>query len=130
MKTITLLTVVAMLLMEIIGPKSSVGGSMGFMIVFVAVMLTVAVYEAWSNNRGAFGWIVNIVCSIFGGLTAIAVIGMGMEAMLLQLHLEGTFASWQHPMKYGMVVVIAILMVIGSWLPLQIANRFRATAAP
>lgn len=55
MKAITLLAVAAMLLVEIFGSKASVGGSMSFMLVFVLVMLAVAIYEAWSNERGAIG---------------------------------------------------------------------------
>ncbi|MDH2343081.1 hypothetical protein [Bradyrhizobium sp. SSUT77] len=60
MKTITLLAVAAMLLVEIFGPKSSVG-----------------------------------------------------------------VASSQHPLKYVVVAAIAIVMVVGSWMPLWAVNRFR-----
>lgn len=125
MKTITLLAVAAMLLVEILGPKSSVGGSMTFMLVFVVVMLTVAIYEAWSNGRGAIGWIGNIIASAFGGLIAVALIGIGMDELLPHLHLEGSLASSQHPLKYVLVAVIAVLMVLGSWIPLWTLNRFR-----
>ncbi|MGL9617780.1 hypothetical protein QRQ56_07260 [Bradyrhizobium sp. U531] len=125
MKTITLLAVAAMLLLEVFGPTSSVGGSMSFMLVFVIVTLAVPIYEAWSNRRGAIGWIVNLFASIVGGLTAIALVGMAMETILPHLHLEGSLASSQHPLKYVVVAVIAILMVAGSWIPLQIVNRLR-----
>jgi len=125
MKTITLLAVAAMLLLEVFGPTSSVGGSMSFMLVFVVVTLAVAIYEAWSNRRGVLGWIVNLLASIIGGLTTIALVGMGMEAILPYLHLEGSLASSQQLLKYVVVAVIAILMVAGSWIPLQIVNRLR-----
>ena len=125
MRTITLLAVAAMLLLEVFGPRSSVGGSMGFMLVFFVVILAVAIYEAWANGRGAIGWIVNIVASVVGGLTAIALIGMALETILPYLHLEGSLASSQHPLKYVVVTVIAILMVLGSWIPLRIVNRLR-----
>ena len=125
MKTITLLAVAAMLLLEVFGPTSSVGGSMSFMLVFVVVTLAVAIYEAWANRRGALGWIVNLFVSILGGLTAIAVIGMAMETILPHLHLGGSLASSQDPLKYVLVVVIAILMVAGSWIPLLMVNRLR-----
>ncbi|WP_298243433.1 hypothetical protein [uncultured Bradyrhizobium sp.] len=125
MKTITLLAVAAMLLLEVFGPTSSVGGSMSFMLVFVVVTLAVAIDEAWANRRGALGWIVNLFVSILGGLTAIAVIGMAMETILPHLHLGGSLASSQDPLKYVLVVVIAILMVAGCWIPLQIVNRLR-----
>lgn len=59
------------------------------MLVFVAAMLGVAIYEIWSNRRGAIGWIVNIVAAAFGGLLAAALIGMAMDAMLPHLQFEG-----------------------------------------
>ncbi|MBR0845518.1 hypothetical protein JQ607_35470 [Bradyrhizobium liaoningense] len=125
MKTITLLAVAAMLLLDLIGPKSSVGGSMSFVLVLVLVILAVAIYEAWSRERGAIGWIVNFCASAFGGLLVVALIGVAMDTMLPYLHLEGSLASSQHPLKYLLLAVIAIVMVLGSWLPLQIVNRLR-----
>ena len=125
MKTITLLAIAAMLLLEVFGSTSSVGGSMSFMLVFVVVILAVAIYEAWSNGRGVMGWIVNLFASAVGGLTAVALIGMAMEAALPHFHLEGSLASWQHPLKYVVVAAIALLMVLGSWIPLQVLNRLR-----
>ncbi|TFV72126.1 hypothetical protein E4K64_25340 [Bradyrhizobium frederickii] len=125
MKTITLLAVAAMLLLEVFGPTSSVGGSMSFMLVFVVVMLAVAIYEAWSTKRGVMGWIVNLFASIVGGLTAVALIGMAMEAVLPYLRLEGSLASSQHPLKYVVVAAMAIFMVLGSWIPLLVLNRLR-----
>jgi hypothetical protein len=124
-KAITLLAVAAMLLVEIFGPQASVGGSMSFMLVFVLVVLAVAIYEAWSNKRGVMGWIVNLFASIIGGLVAVALIGMGMEALLPHLHLEGSLASSQHPLKYVLVAAIAIVMVLGSWMSLWAVNRLR-----
>ncbi|WP_027517787.1 hypothetical protein [Bradyrhizobium sp. WSM1417] len=125
MKAITLLAVAAMLLVEVFGSKASVGGSMSFMLIFVLVMLAVAIFEAWSNKRGAMGWIVNLFASVVGGLVAVALIGIAMEAMLPYLHLEGSLASSQHPLKFVLVAAIAICMVLGSWLPLWAVNRLR-----
>ena len=125
MKTITLLAVAAMLLLEAFGPTSSVGGSMSFMLVFVVVMLAVAIYEAWSNGRGAIGWIVNVLVCAFGALVAIALVGMAMDLVLPYLHLEGSLASSQNPLKYVVVAAVAIIMVLGSWIPLQVLNRLR-----
>lgn len=125
MKAIILLAMAAMLLVEIFGPKESVGGSMTFMLVFVLVILSVAIHEAWSQARGVGGWIVNLFASAVGGLFAVALIGMAMEAMLPHLHLEGSLASSQQPLKYVLVAAIALFMVLGSWLPLQLVNRLR-----
>ena len=101
MKTITLLAVVAMLL------------------------LAVAIYEAWSNGRGAIGWIVNVLACAFGALIAIALVGMAMDLVLPYLRLEGSLASSQNPLKYVVVAAIALVMVLGSWIPLQVLNRLR-----
>ncbi|MFB6417085.1 MULTISPECIES: hypothetical protein [Bradyrhizobium] len=125
MKTITLLAVAVMLLLEIFGPTSSVGGSMTFMLVFVVVILAVAIYEAWLNRRGTIGWIVNVLVCAFGALVAIALVGMAMDSGLPYLHLEGSLASSQHPLKYAVVAAVALLIVLGSWIPLQIVNRLR-----
>ncbi|GMO78720.1 hypothetical protein [Bradyrhizobium ottawaense] len=124
MKTIALLAIAAMLL-EILGPTSSVGGSMSFMLVFVVVTLAVTIYEAWSSKRGAIGWIVNVFASVVGGLTVVALIGMAMDAGLPYLQLEGSLASSQNPVKYVVVTLVAIVIVLGSWIPLQIVNRLR-----
>ena len=125
MKTITLLAVAAVVLLEVFGPTSSVGGSMSFMLVLALVVLAVAIYEAWSNGRDAIGWVVNIVAAAFGGLLGVALIGMGMDAMLPYLQLEGSLASSQNPVKYVVVTLVAIVIVLGSWIPLQIVNRLR-----
>ena len=95
------------------------------LLVFVAVLLAVAIYEAWSNRRGAVGWIVNVVAAAFGGLLAVAFIGMGMDATLPYLQFEGSLASSQNPLEYVVVALIAIVMVLGSWIPLRILNRRR-----
>ncbi|MCK1654043.1 hypothetical protein IVA88_21750 [Bradyrhizobium sp. 149] len=94
------------------------------MLIFVLVVLAVAIYEAWSNKRGALGGIINVLAAAFGGLVAVALIGMAMQAMLPYLHLEGSLASSQHALKYILVAAIAIV-VLGSWMPLWAVNRFR-----
>jgi len=124
-KAIVPLAIAAMLMAEIFGPKESVGGSMTFMLVFIVVTLSVAAYEAWSQVRGVGGWIVNIIAAGIGGLFAVALIGMAMEEMLPHLHLEGSLASSQHPLKYLLVTAMALFIVLGSWLPLQLVNRLR-----
>lgn len=125
MKAIVPLAIAAMLMAEIFGPRESVGGSMTFMLVFIVVTLSVAAYEAWSQVRGVGGWIVNIIAAGIGGLFAVALIGMAMEEMLPHLHLEGSLASSQHPLKYLLVTAMALFIVLGSWLPLQLVNRLR-----
>jgi len=125
MKTIALLAVLATILLGLIGTNSSVGGPLTIMLILFLTMLAVGIYEAWSNKRGALGWIVNIVASVIGGFVVAIFVGMAMEMMLPHLHLEGSLASSQHPLLYIVLAGMAILAVLGSWTTLQIANRFR-----
>ena len=61
MKYIALIAVIAIILLQFSGavPQASVGGPMTLALVFFAAVLAVAIHEAWSNNRGVLGWIVN-----------------------------------------------------------------------
>ena len=125
MKIITLIAVMAMLLLSVAMPTSSVGGPLTIMLILFLVMLAVAIHEAWLKKRGAPGWIVNIVVAVIGGFVVVIFAGMAMETILPHLHLEGSLASSQHPLLYISSAAMAILTVLGSWLMLQIVNRFR-----
>jgi uncharacterized membrane protein len=126
-RTITLLAVMAILLLEFSGamPKSSVDGPLTIMLILLLAMLAVGLYEAWLKKRGALGWIVSIVASVIGGFLAVTFGGMAMEMILPRLHLEGSLMSSQHPLLYILSAGMAILTVLGSWITLQIVNRFR-----
>ena len=125
MKIITLIAVMAMLLLSVAMPTSSVGGPLTIMLILFLVMLAVGIHEAWLKKRGAPGWIVNIVVSVIGGFVVVIFAGMAMEPILPHLHLEGSLASSQHPLLYVVSAAMAILTVLGSWITLQIVNRFR-----
>jgi uncharacterized membrane protein YeaQ/YmgE (transglycosylase-associated protein family) len=72
MKYIALVAVIAIILLQFSGavPQASVGGPMTLALVFFAAVLAVAIHEAWSNKRGALGWIVNIPVSFVGAFVA------------------------------------------------------------
>jgi hypothetical protein len=106
-------------------PKSSVGGPLTLFLIFFLAMLAVGLHEAWSNKRGAFGWIASIVCSVIGGFLAITFAGLVMEAILPFLGLNGPLATSQHPMRYVSYAGMMLLTLSGSWIALQIVNRFR-----
>ena len=125
MKAITLAAVLAMLLVGLVGSESSVGGPMTLVLVAFLIMLAVGIYEAWWNGRGPAGWILNIVLSVIGGIVAVSLTGMAMEEIITQIHFEGRLASSHHPMRYIAEVAMAVFTVLGSWIPLQIVNRFR-----
>jgi hypothetical protein len=129
LKIITLLAVMAMLLVDLFGSKSSVGGPITDLLVVFIVMLAVGIYEAWSRKRGALGWIVNIVAAVIGGFVAVSLAGMAMETILTQIRFQGRLATSHHPMRYIAEVGMAIFTVLGSWLTLQIVNRFRLMSA-
>ena len=92
MKMIALLTVAAMLL-STATMDSSVGGPMTNLFITFVAILAVGIYEAWSKERGALGWIVSIVVSVIGGVLAVALVGMAMEMVLDSVRLEGSLAS-------------------------------------
>lgn len=125
MKIIALVAVMAMLLLSVAMPNASVGGPLTIMLILFLAMLAVGIHEAWSKKRGVLGWIVNIVVAVIGGFVAVAFAGMAMETILPHLHLEGSLASSQHPLLYVVSAAMAILTMLGSWIPLQIVNRFR-----
>ncbi len=125
MKIIAVLAVLAMILQDLLGSRSSVGGPMGLLIISVVIILAVGIYEAWSQQRGAPGWIVNIVVAILGGIVAIILAGLLMEEVLPMLRLDGSLAASINPAKYLVYAAMALLMVFGPWAALQIVNRFR-----
>ncbi len=103
---------------------------MTIMFVLFIAMLAVGLYEAWLNKRGVLGWIVNIFASVIGGLVAGLVAATAMDIILPLLILpfvqfEGSLASSRHPLLYILEAGMAIVILLGSWLTLQIVNRFR-----
>jgi hypothetical protein len=127
MRTLALVGVIGILLFDFAGaiPKSSVGGPLALFLIFFLAMLAVGLHDAWSNKRGVLGWIVSIVCSVIGGFLAVTFGGMVMEAILPFLGLNGSLATSQHPMRYVSSVGMMVLTLLGSWVALQMVNRFR-----
>ena len=123
MKIIALVAVAAILLVDMVGSKSSVGGPMADLLVSFLIMLAVGIYESWSKDRGPLRWALNIVLAIVGGLVALSFIGMAMETIITAVHFEGTLATSQHPLRYIADVAIPVFTMLGSWIPLQIVNR-------
>jgi hypothetical protein len=122
-KTITLLAVMAALLLDFIGPKSSVGGPLTDLMLIFLTMLAVGIYEAVSEKRGAIGLIVNIIVAVIGGFAAASFGGLVTQEILSLVHFEGSLAKSHHPLLYISSAAIAILTVLGAWIALQIVNR-------
>ncbi|MBM3543866.1 MAG: hypothetical protein FJX44_05095 [Alphaproteobacteria bacterium] len=127
MRIIILIAVIAMVLLEVSDalPKSSVGGPMtAMMIVFLAV-LVLGLYEAWSQKRGAMGWIVSIVAAVVGGFIGSVVASMILGMVLSYLSLGVPLVETQHPVRYIASAGMMLLVMLGSWSALQIVNRYR-----
>ena len=127
MRIITLIAVTAILLLEFSDalPKSSVGGPMAMMMIVFLAVLALGLYEAWSQKRDVLGWIVSIVASVVGGFLGSAVASVILEIMLSQLNLGVPLAASQHPLRYIASAGMMLLALLGSWIALQIVNRYR-----
>jgi hypothetical protein len=133
MKYIALIAVIAILLLQFSGavPQSSVGGPLTLALVFFAAALAVGIHEAWTNKRGVLGWIVNIPVSLIGGFLAAEVGNLIFPLILMLanilglLNLGGSLAATGGPLLYVSLAGMMLLMLLGSWIALQIVNRWR-----
>lgn len=138
MKYIAPIAVIAIMLLQFSGavPQSSVGGPMTLAVVFLGAALAVGIEEAWSNRRGVLGWIVSIVTALVGGFLAAGVFGDMIVVSVLMLlemtgllaamgNLNGSLAATGGPMLYLALAGMMLLMLLGSWIALQIVNCWR-----
>jgi len=123
-KIITLIAVMAMLLLSVAMPTSSVGGPLTIMLIMLIAMLAVGIHDAWTKKRGPLGWIASIVAAVIGGFVAASLVSLVMDMIRPHLHLNGSLASSQHPLLYIALAGMAILTVLGSWITLQIPGWF------
>jgi hypothetical protein len=119
-KTITLFTVAAILLMHLFGSKSSVGSPMNDLLLVFAVMLAVGIYEA--RGRGPVGWLVYSFLAFIGGSIALCLTSLALEATVSALHTQGRFATLAQPLRHIADVVMPLAAVLGAWLPLRLMN--------
>ena len=120
MKTITLFTIAAILLMHLFGSRSAVGSPMTDILLSFAVMLAVGIYEAW--GRGLVGWLIHGVLAVIGGVVALCLTSLALEATVSALHTQGRFATQNHSLRDIADVVMPLAAVLGAWLPLQFVN--------
>jgi hypothetical protein len=120
-RIITLLAVAAILLVDVFGSKTSVGGPMTDLLVSFLVMLAVGLYEAW--GRGPLGWIVNVVLAVVGGLCALSLTSMALETIMTAVQFQGKLAGSNHPLRYIADVAMPVGTVLGSWIAIKIVNR-------
>lgn len=126
MKMIALATVIAMLLLGLVGTDASVGGPMGMMLVAVLAVLAAGIHDAAVHRRGPLGWIVSIMAAIAGGCAAIMLVGNVMMDMVMpMLHLDGSLASSQNPLKHVVFAAMGAVTVLGSWAALALVEQLR-----
>ena len=127
MRLIILIAVTTILLLELSDalPKSSVGGPMAMMMIVFLAVLALGLYEAWSQKRGVLGWLVSIVASVVGGFLGAAVASVILGTLLSYLSLGVALAETQHPLRYIASAGMMLLALLGSWIALQIVNRYR-----
>jgi hypothetical protein len=121
LKIITLLAVLTVLLVDVFGSKSSVGGPMTDLLVSFLIMLAVGLYEAW--GRGPIGWVVNVVLAVIGGIAGLWLMSIALETAMSLVHFQGKLATSNHPLRYIADGAMPIFTVLGSWTPIQIVNR-------
>jgi hypothetical protein len=119
-KTITLFTIAAILLMHLFGSRSGVGSPMTDILLSIAVMLVVGIYEAW--GRGLVGWLIHGVLAIIGGVVALCLTSLALEATVSALHTQGRFATLNHSLRDIADVVMPLAAVLGAWLPVKLMN--------
>ena len=128
MKIIALIAVIGILLLQATGsiPLASVGGSLTIGAAYIAAALAVGIHEAWTNGRGALGWIVNLVVSFAGALVG-AQLGGFVIVMLLGLtgSMDTSIAktgglALSFALAAGMLATLA-----GAWGAIWLVNRWR-----
>ena len=125
MKTITLITVLALIAQDLWGTQSSVGGSLTILLILVIAIVAVGIHDAWAHRRGVLGWLASLGAAIVGGTAGMVGSGMAFEAIIPYLHLNGSLASSQHPMLYIASAGSAMITVFGCWVALQLVDLLR-----
>lgn len=127
MPYIAVIAVIGILLLQYSGavPNSSVGGPMTLAMGFFAAALAVAIHEAWTQKRGVVGWIVNVIAVFVGAFVAAEVGNLLFELILPLLPLQGSLVAYGGSLLYVALAAWTLLMLFGSWLALQVVNRWR-----
>lgn len=126
MASIILLAIAAMLLLEKFGPSSDAAGLMFWMLIFALIVLAVVMREPRSSERGPIGWIVRIFASAIGGWVGLTLISFAIDPLLAYVHFEGSIDQSEGPLKYSLVAATAVVVVLGSWLPVRIIDWLRS----
>lgn len=121
MKIVLLVSITAMLVLEVVSRKFGASLFAIYALVLCLIVLAVGAYEAWSKKRGVLGWIANIVASAFGAFLAIPVLVFGMKIVVPRI--ESAIAP--QILDYAVAAVGTSVLVILSWLPIRIVDLFR-----
>ena len=127
MKYIAPIAVIGILLLQWTGsiPLASVGGSLTIGLAYIVAALAVGIHEAWTQKRGVFGWIVNIVVSFVGVFVA-AQLGGIVIVMLLSPFMDGSSLAKAGGAVMSVALAAGMLVsLLGAWGALWIVNRWR-----
>lgn len=128
MKYIFLVAIAGILLLNATGaiPLDGVGGSMVIGLALLAAAPAVGVREAWTNNRGVLGWIVNVVVAVLGAFV-IAPLGGLITVMALGPFMNGggPIAAAGGLVMSAALVCMMVVTLLGAWSALWIVNRWR-----
>lgn len=124
MKILTAVAVVAMLLLNAVGPNSSVGGPLASFFGSLLIAWVVGLYFAWSKSLGVLGWFLSVVVALTGGLVWIILLGAVMDTIFELVHFQGRLidSNW----SYLAVAAMALAAVLGAWMPLELGGRLLA----
>lgn len=121
MKILTAVAVAAMLLLNALGPNSSVGGPLASFFGSLLIAWVVGLYFARSKKFGLLGWFLSVVTAVAGGLVGIILLGAVMDTIFELAHFQGRLidSNW----SYLAFAAMTLAAVLGSWAPLEMGSR-------
>jgi hypothetical protein len=127
MKYIVPIAVVGILMLNASGaiPLSGVGGAMTVGLALLLAAPAVGIYEAWTQRRGVFGWIGNIVVSLAGALLIAPVGGMVLALLLTPFADGSSLAATGGPVMSVALAGMMVVVLLGAWGALWFVNRWR-----
>lgn len=121
MKTMTVFAVLIMLLLNALGPRSSVGGPLASFFASILIAWAVGLYFAWSRRCNGLGWLLSMLVAVAGGFAGIALFAMVLDTVFMLTHFQGRLidSNWSYLASASM----ALASVLGAWAPLELGNR-------
>jgi hypothetical protein len=128
MKYIAVIAVAGILALQAGGaiPQSSVGGPITIALAFFMAALAVGIHEAFTNNRGIVGWIVNLIVSLIGAFVAASVGGPVAGILFSSFNPGQSLAATGGPLMAAALASVMLMSVYGAYGAIKLVNRLRA----